>query len=118
MLFFMLNPIFKSLCLVFFFVGRKEGVSIVDAYDKIILYFMLLKCYHRLHLVTESVECVDQTSDEDFNLNIFQHIVSISEPSKEFVTRELLIYKRYRVDPKDVKCPLQWGGESMKPYFL
>jgi hypothetical protein len=36
---------------------------------------------------------------------------------KEFVTREQLIFKRYQVDPKDIKCPLQWWGkhEAMFP---
>jgi len=47
-----------------------------------VLYAMLLKCYHHLHPMTESIGCVDQTSDENFCLDIFQHITSISEPSK------------------------------------
>jgi hypothetical protein len=36
---------------------------------------------------------------------------------RKFVTKELLIFKRYQVDPKDIKCPLQWWGkhEAMFP---
>jgi hypothetical protein len=48
MLFLMLDPRFKSLCLVSFILGWEEGVSIMDEYDKTILYPMLLKCYHHL----------------------------------------------------------------------
>jgi hypothetical protein len=34
------NPTFKNLCLIFSFVGQEKGVSIVDEYDKRILYSM------------------------------------------------------------------------------
>jgi len=78
----MLDPRFKNLCLVSSFVGQEEGVSIVDEYDRRTLYPMLLKCYHHLHPMTKSVGCVDRTSDEDFNLDIFQQTTSTSEPSK------------------------------------
>jgi hypothetical protein len=56
-------------------------------------------------------------SDEDSNLNIFQHIASTIEPSKELVTKELLIFRCYQVDPKDIKCFFQWWGkhEAMFP---
>jgi hypothetical protein len=37
---------------------------------------------------------------------------SINEPMKELVNRELSIFKRFQVDPKDIKCPLN-GGKSM-----
>jgi hypothetical protein len=56
---------------------------------------MFLKCYHHLHPMIESIGCVDQTIDENCSLNIFQQIASISEPTKELVTRELLIFKHY-----------------------
>jgi len=52
MLSLMLDPRFKSLHLVSFLVGQEEGVSIVDAYDRRILYLMFLKCYHCLHPMT------------------------------------------------------------------
>jgi hypothetical protein len=72
---------------------------------------MFLKCYHHLHPIIESIECVDQIIYEDHNLDIFQQTASISEPTKELVTRELLIFRHYQVDPKDIMCCLQWWGE-------
>jgi hypothetical protein len=68
----MLDPRFKNLHLVSSFVGRKEGVNIVDEYDRKTLYPMLLKCYHHLHPMIESIGCVNQTGDEDSSLDIFQ----------------------------------------------
>jgi hypothetical protein len=41
----MLDLRFKNLCLISSFVGRKEGVSIVDEYDWRTLYPMHLKFY-------------------------------------------------------------------------
>jgi hypothetical protein len=60
----MLDPRFKSLCLVSFVIGRKEGVSIMDECDKRTLYPMFLTCYHHLHPLAKFVECVDQIGDE------------------------------------------------------
>jgi hypothetical protein len=55
----MLDLIFKSLHLAPFFVGREEGVSIVDEYDRRTLHPMLLKCHHHLHAMKKSIGCVD-----------------------------------------------------------
>jgi len=117
MLSLMLDPGFKSFHLVSSFVGQEEGVNIVDEYDRRTLYPTLLKCYHHLHPLTKSIGCVDQTSDEDSSLDIFQQTTSTSGPSKELVTKQLLIFIRYQVYPKDIKCPLQWWGkhEAMFP---
>jgi hypothetical protein len=89
MLSLMLDLKFKSLRLISSFVGQEEGVNIVHEYDKRTLYPMFLKCYYHLHLMTKFVGCVDQTSDENSSLDIFQQIVWTSEPSKELVTKEL-----------------------------
>jgi len=70
----MLDSRFKILRLIFSFVGREEGVSIVDEYCKRTLYPMLLKSYHHLHPMTKFVECADQTNDEDFNLDLFNRL--------------------------------------------
>jgi hypothetical protein len=85
----------------------------VDVYDKKTLYPMLLKCYYHLHPMTKFVGCVDQISDEDSSLDIFQQIVLTSEPSKELVTMELLIFKHYQ----RTSNVLLNGGESMNPCF-
>jgi hypothetical protein len=34
--------------------------------------------------------------------------VGTSEPTKEVVNMELLMFKRFKVDIKDIKCPLKW----------
>jgi hypothetical protein len=39
-------------------------------------------------------------------LDIFEHTASTSEPTKELMKRELLIFKKYQLDVKDIKCPL------------
>jgi hypothetical protein len=89
----------------------------MDEHDKRFLYPMLLKCYHHLHPITKYIGCVDQTIDEDCNLDIFQQTTSTSELTKELVTRKLLIFKCYQVDPKDIKCHVQWWRkhEAMFP---
>jgi hypothetical protein len=49
-----------------------------------------LKCYHHLHHVTNcEIKYVDQRVNENYNLDIFEIIVNISELSKE------LIHKKY-----------------------
>jgi len=80
----------------------------VDKYDKRTLYPMFLKCYHHLHPMKESIECVNQTIDENCSMDFFQQIASTSKPTKEHVTMELLILKHCQMDPKDIKCPSQW----------
>ncbi len=49
MLYLMLNPRFKSLRLVFSFMGHKEKVSIVEKYDRRPLSPIFFKCYHYSH---------------------------------------------------------------------
>jgi hypothetical protein len=86
----------------------KMEIYIVNEYDRRTLYHMILKCYHHLHPMTKYVGCVDQIIDEDYSLDIFQQISSTSEPTKELVTRKLLIFRHYQMDPKDIKCLFQW----------
>jgi hypothetical protein len=44
-------------------------------------------------------------------------IASTNELVTKLVNRELLIFKRFQMDPKEIKCPLQWWQkhESMFP---
>jgi hypothetical protein len=39
-------------------------------------------------------------------LDIFEQTASISELAEELVKRELLVFRRYQLDVKDIKCPL------------
>jgi hypothetical protein len=41
-------------------------------------------------------------------LDIFEQTSNTNEPAEELVKKELLIFKRYQLDVKDIKCPLQW----------
>jgi hypothetical protein len=49
MLVLVLNPRFKGLCLVYSFISHDQGVAIVEQYDTMSLYPMLMKCYYHLH---------------------------------------------------------------------
>ncbi len=67
---------------------------------------MLLKCCYHLHQFERDV--VDQKVEKDMSLDIFEMTINTSEAVKELVNRELLIFKHYQVDVKNIKCPLQW----------
>jgi hypothetical protein len=54
MLALMLDPRFKSLCLMYSFIGHDQGIAIVEQYDTMSLYSMLMKCYYHLHPLIES----------------------------------------------------------------
>ncbi len=98
----MLYPKFKYLHLGFSFIGPKQGHF--EKYNKKTLYPMLLKCYYHLHPLLENA-IVDQGVDEDCNeLEIFETTVNTNEPTKEFVNKELLIFKRFQMV---AKCPFQ-----------
>jgi hypothetical protein len=47
----MLDPGFKSLCIVSSFVGKEQGVALVEEYDRKTLHPMLVKCHEHLHLL-------------------------------------------------------------------
>jgi hypothetical protein len=99
--FFMLDPRFKNLHLVFSFIGLEKGKAIVEEYDK--KNFVA----HIINMWSE-IATIDQNVDEDCNLDTFEIITSISDPAKELVDKELLIFTKFQVDAKDIKCPLQW----------
>jgi hypothetical protein len=68
---------------------------------------MFLKCYHHLHHVKNyDVESIEHRSYEDNILDIFETIVSTSEPVTKLVNREFLIFRRFQMDPKKIKCHL------------
>jgi hypothetical protein len=77
-----LDPRFKSLCIVSSFVGREQGVALVEENDLKSLYPMLVKCHEHLHpLVRLDNNCGDQDIFElDCSLDIFEQATSTSEP--------------------------------------
>jgi hypothetical protein len=51
------------------------------------------------------------------SLGIFKMIANTREPTRELVNREIMVFKHYQVDVKDIKCLVQWWEkyESMFP---
>jgi hypothetical protein len=43
---------------------------------------------------------------QNYSLDIFEQIAS--ELAEELIKRGVLIFRRYQLDVKDIKCPLQW----------
>jgi hypothetical protein len=79
---------------------------------------MFLKCYYHLHpLVEYEGVVVDERVEEDMSLDIFEMTTNTSDPTMKLVNIELLIFRCYQMDVKDIKCPLQWWEkhESMFP---
>ncbi len=94
----MLDLELKNLCLIFLFIGREEGVNIVEKYDRQSLYPMLLKFYHYLHSKAKSkVGCAYQIRHAKSDLNIFEQSPSTNEPTIELVIKEMLIFRHYQV---------------------
>jgi hypothetical protein len=56
------------------FVGREQGVALVQKYDIWFLYHMLVKCHEHLHPIIDSQRnVVDQNNfDQDCSLDIFE----------------------------------------------
>jgi hypothetical protein len=108
MLCLILDPRLKTFPVIFSFMGHEEGVNIVEINDRRSLYPMFLKCYHYLHPMEKSkVGSVDQTTNGDFDPDIFEQTSSTSELTLELIGRETLIFKCYQVDSKEIKCLLQ-----------
>jgi hypothetical protein len=70
---------------------------------------MLVKYHEHLHPLVESKwNYVDQDIFyQDYSLDIFEQIES--ELAKKLIKRGILIFRRYQLDVKDIKCPLQWS---------
>jgi hypothetical protein len=91
---------------------KKEVVGVLD------FFLSFLKKYdEKSPIICFFYGVVDQRVEKDSNLDIFEMIVGTSEPTTKLINRELLIFKHYQVDVKDMKCPLQWW-ENMKACFL
>jgi hypothetical protein len=98
-------------------IGRKQGKTIVEEYDRKVLFPMFLKCHYHLHTLAKSERGVIDQRVEDNNLNIFEMTFSTSEPITDLMNKELPIFKHYQMDIKNIKCPLQWWEkhENMFP---
>jgi hypothetical protein len=69
----MLDPRFKTFCLVYSFIGHEQGKAIVEKYDKKSLFPMFLKCYYHLHPLVEFERgIVEQKVEEDRSLDFLK----------------------------------------------
>jgi hypothetical protein len=119
MLSLMLDPKFKTLCLMSSFINLEQSKAIVEKYDKKSLFSMLLKCYYHLHPLVESERgVVDERVEKDMSLDIFEMITNTSEPTTKLVNRELIIFKHYKVDVKNIKCPLHWWEKHGSMFLI
>ncbi len=79
---------------------------------------MFLKCYYHLHPMIEyEGGVVDERVEKDMSLCIFEMTTNASEPTTRLVNKELLIFRHYQVDVKDIKCASHWWEkhENMFP---
>jgi hypothetical protein len=69
-----------------------------------------------MYLVVES-KIAKQNIDANVNLDIFEMNITYNEPIRKLVNMELLFFKHYHVDSKEIKCPLEWWEkhESLFP---
>jgi hypothetical protein len=44
----------------------------------------------------------------DYSLDIFKQIASARELTKKLIKKGLLIFRKYQLDDKDIKCNFQW----------
>ncbi len=118
MFFVMLHLRFKTLCIVFSLINYEQGKAIVEECDIYFLFPLLLKCHYDFNILVESKRgIVDQRFEEDNSLDIFEMTISKNEPTTKLINKKFLIFKRYEVDAKNIKCPLQWWEkhENMFP---
>jgi hypothetical protein len=109
----------KNLCLVSSYVGKWQKMFIVKQYDRIMLYPMLVKLYNHLYHVENVVyDSVNQDADKDCGLDIFQMSSNSAKTTKEIVTKELLDFKRFHVDVKDIKNLLQWWEKHESKFHV
>ncbi len=51
---------------------------------------------------------IDKGVDENYSLDIFKMTTNINELMKELVNKKLLIFKKFEMNVKDIKCHRQW----------
>jgi hypothetical protein len=114
----MIDPRFKSFSLLILCYISHEDVAIVEEYDKISLYPMLLKCHNHLyHVLIYKVDCAYSMVEKYCNLDTFEQIANTNEPMKELVRKELQIFKIYQVNIKNIEWFFFNVRRSTNPFF-
>jgi hypothetical protein len=79
---------------------------------------MLSKSYHHLNPLFKVKSYVAYRIDEDRNLNNFEIVVDTNELTRKSINEELLIFHKYQVDRKNMKCPLEWWRKSESVFSI
>ncbi len=107
----MLDPCFKSLCVVENLLGRQNVIQLAIEYDVKIVIPFLMVCFEWLNFIainaSATIVIVDVVG-EKFDENMFGVGASIDESSCALVTRELFMFKRLLVLPFECVDPLAW----------
>jgi hypothetical protein len=92
---------------MFSLIGREQNKNFFENFDRISLFFMFIICYYHLHLLVESErDVVIKWVEEDMSLDIFEIVANTSGLAMELVNKELLIFRCYQLNVKNIKCPL------------
>jgi hypothetical protein len=115
----MLDPRFKSLIFVSnSFIGRELGVAIATKFDRKFLYSILfLKPYHHLHPCFKIESSFVNNFNEDNSLDIFDMVTNTNELIKKLLNKKLMIFRRFQMDAKYIKCFLEWWKKHESMYF-
>ncbi len=92
-------------------IDYEQDIFIVEEYNSIILYPILVKCYHHLHpLIDNGSVFTKETIIENYNLDIFEMTTNTSELAKELINKQRVVdIQKYQVNVKEIiKCLLQW----------
>ncbi len=118
---FMFDPRFKSLILIFnSFIGHELRAAIATQFDRKFLYYiLLLKFNHHLDPLFKIESSFVNKSNEDNSLDIFEMVTRTHKLIKEAVNKKLMIFHKFQMDGKDIKCLLEWWKkhESMLVFF-
>ncbi len=91
----MLDLRYKNHRIVSIFVGKELAVGVVEDYDKKALFPLLLNTYQFLHPLTNSSSMGEKASDEEFNLTFLRCLLGQLSHSKEVVSQEVNLFRKY-----------------------
>jgi len=57
-------------------------------------------------------------TNEESSLDIFKMSTKTSEPTKEVMNKELLMFRRFQMDVKNIKCPLKWWAKHKSLFSI
>jgi len=87
-------------------IDREQVAFIMEEYHQRSLFPMFLKCYDILHPMAKFGLVANMQIDEKSSLDIFEMSIGTTEPTKKAVNKDLMMFKRFKVDVKDIKYPL------------